>query len=155
MSLLFLQQPQRCSSASGDNRRRCCFACCSPLPVWLSYHPLFFFFFLQLNFAKLNSEIATKHSSYKGRITSEALRESKRLHQLLRRHGSWHKAQCNKQPNPELSGSDLHICWSKNQGLRAQFKPLNEKKQLLQFKPLNEKKQLPHSFLWCIHLWCN
>lgn len=48
--------------------------------------------------------------------------ESKSLHQILCRHSSWHMAQCNKQPNPKLSGTDLHICWRKIWGLRAQLK---------------------------------
>lgn len=48
--------------------------------------------------------------------------ESKSLHQILCRRSSWHMAQCNKQPNPKLFGTDLHICWKKTWGLRAQLK---------------------------------
>lgn len=48
--------------------------------------------------------------------------ESKSLHQILCRRSSWHMAQCNKQTNSKLFGADLHICWKKTWGLRAQLK---------------------------------
>ena len=138
-----VQHPQACSISSlsttlaltllcvlkAQSRRQWSFTCCAPLPFWLNYHLIFFFCVCVCSVVVFYSSVlqssAVKLQPNMDHIRGELPQrhwESKSLHQILCRRSSWHMAQCNKQPNPKPFGTDLHICWQKTWGLRAQLK---------------------------------